>query len=107
MQANVAHQEQRRQDRILLVLAVALVASQAFSEFLTRNALGVATLWPSNALLAGGLLVLSPPRRAILAIIAVIGHVAIDLLVGDDFGRAAVYTVVDVGEALLVWWVTR
>ena len=40
MQANVAHQEQRRQDRILIVLAVALVASQAFSDILTRNALG-------------------------------------------------------------------
>lgn len=107
MQANVAHQEQRRQDRILFVLAVALVASQAFSDFLTRNALGVPTLWPSNALLAGGLLVLNPRRRLILTIIAVIGHVAIDLLVGDGPGRAALYTVVDIGEALLVWWVTR
>jgi signal transduction histidine kinase len=107
MQANVAHQEQRRQDRILFVLAVALVASQAFSDFLTRNALGVPTLWPSNALLAGGLLVLNPRRRVILTIIAVIGHVAIDLLVGDGPGRAALYTLVDIGEALLVWWVTR
>ncbi|KQY31095.1 histidine kinase [Caulobacter sp. Root1455] len=107
MQANVAHQEQRRQDRVLLVLAVALLASQAFSDFLTRNALGVATLWPSNALLAGGLLVLSPRRGAILTIVAVIGHMAIDLLVGDGVGRAALYTLVDVGEALLVWRVTR
>jgi signal transduction histidine kinase len=107
MQANVAHQEQRRQDRILFVLAVALVASQAFSDFLTRNALGVPTLWPSNALLAGGLLVLNPRRRIILTIVAVISHVAIDLLVGDGPGRAALYTVVDIGEALLVWWVTR
>jgi signal transduction histidine kinase len=107
MQANVAHQEQRRQDRILFVLAVALVASQAFSDFLTRNALGIATLWPTNALLAGGLLVLNPRRRIILTIVAVISHVAIDLLVGDGVGRTLLYTLVDIGEALLVWWVTR
>ncbi len=107
MQANLAHQDQRRQDRILLVLAVALVASQAFSDVLTRNALGVATLWPSNALLAGGLLVLNPPRRAILTIIAVIGHLTVDLLVGDGVGRALLYTLVDIGEAVLVWRVTK
>ena len=107
MQANVAHQEQRRQDSLLFVLAVALVVSQAFSDFLTRNALGIATLWPSNALLAAGLLVLSPPRRIILAVVAVLGHVAIDLMVGDSPDRALLYTVVDIGEAFLVWGVTK
>ncbi|HWU13470.1 MAG TPA: ATP-binding protein, partial [Caulobacter sp.] len=107
MQANVAHQEQRRQDRILFVLAMALLASQAFSDFLTRNALGIATLWPTNALLAGGLLVLPPRRRAVLTIIAVVSHLAIDLMVGDSLGRAILYTLVDVGEALLVWWVVK
>jgi len=107
MQANVAHQEQRRQDRILFVLAVALLASQAFSDFLTRNALGVATLWPTNALLAGGLLVLNPRRRTLLTVIAVVGHMIIDLLVGDGIGRSILSTVVNVGEALLVWRVTR
>ncbi|WP_165185619.1 hybrid sensor histidine kinase/response regulator [Caulobacter soli] len=107
MLANVAHQEQRRQDRILIVLAVALVASQAFSDFLTRNTLGIATLWPTNALLAGGLLVLNPRRRLTLLIIAVASHLGIDLLVGDGLVRALLYTLIDVGEALLVWWVTR
>ncbi|GGL08486.1 ATP-binding protein [Caulobacter rhizosphaerae] len=107
MQANVAHQEQRRQDRILLVLAVALLASQAFSDFLTRNALGIATLWPTNALLAGGLLVLNPRRRVVLIVIAAVSHLAIDLMVGDSLGHAILYTLVDVGEALLVWWVVR
>jgi signal transduction histidine kinase len=107
MQANVAHQEQRRQDRVLLVLAVALVASQAFSDILTRNALGIATLWPTNALLAGGLLVLNTRRRVILTVIAMVSHLAIDLLVGDGMGRAVFYTFVDASEALLVWWVTR
>lgn len=107
MQANVAHQEQRRQDRLLFVLAASLVASQAFSDFLTRNADGIATLWPSNALLAAGLLVLDRPRRIVLTLVAVLAHVAIDLMVGDSLGRAALYTVVDIGEAFLVWAVTR
>jgi len=107
MQANVAHQERRRQDTLLFALAVALVASQAFSDFLTRNALGIATLWPCNALLAAGLLVLSPSRRAILTIVAVVSHLTIDLAVGDNFGRALLYSLVDVGEGLLVWGVTK
>ena len=107
MQANVAHQEQRRQDTLLFALAVALVASQAFSDFLTRNALGIATLWPSNALLAAGLLVLSPRRRVILTVVAVVFHLLIDLAVGDGPDRAALYTLVDVGEAYLVWAVTK
>jgi signal transduction histidine kinase len=107
MLANLAHQEQRRQDGILLVLAVALVASQVFSDVLTRNALGIATLWPSNALLAGGLLVLNTRRRIILATVAVISHFGIDLLVGDGPGRALLYTLIDLGEAVLVWRVTR
>jgi signal transduction histidine kinase/CheY-like chemotaxis protein len=107
MQANVAHQEQRRQDRLLIVLAVSLVASQAFSDFLTRNAEGIATLWPSNALLAAGLLVLDRPRRIALTFVAVLTHVTIDLLVGDSLGRVVLYTTLDIGEAFLVWGVTR
>ncbi len=50
---------------------------------------------------------LNPRRRAILTIIALVGHLTIDLLVGDGLGRALIYTVVDLGEALLVWRVTR
>jgi signal transduction histidine kinase len=107
MQVNVAHLERRRQDTLLVVLAVALVASQAFSDFLTRNTLGIATLWPSNALLAAGLLVLSRPRRSILTVVALIAHLAIALILRDGWGRAVLYTVVDIGEAFLVWGVTR
>jgi signal transduction histidine kinase len=106
MQANVAHQEKRRQDTLLFVLALALVVSQAFSDFLTRNALGIATLWPSNALLAAGLLVLARPRRIALTVIAVLAHLTIGLSAGDGPDRALLYTVVDIGEAFLVWMVT-
>ncbi|MGR4864599.1 ATP-binding protein [Caulobacter sp. LARHSG274] len=107
MQANVAHQEQRRQDGLLLLLAVSLAASQTFSDFLTRDPQGIATLWPSNALLAAGLLVLDRRRQVALTLVAVLIHLAIDLLVGDSPDRAALYTVVDIGEAFLVWAVVR
>ncbi|MBC7667019.1 MAG: MASE1 domain-containing protein [Gemmatimonadaceae bacterium] len=107
MQASAAHQEQRRQDSLLALLAVSLVASQAFSDFLTRDALGIAALWPSNALLTAGFLVLSRPRRLILAAIALVAHLVIDLLVGDSVGHAVIYTVVDLGEAVLAWVVIR
>ena len=107
MQASVAHQEQRRQDSLLALLALSLVASQAFSDFLTRDALGIAALWPSNALLTAGLLVLNRPRRLILAAIALVAHLIIDLLVGDSLGRAVIYTVVDLGEAALAWTVIK
>ncbi|CAN5535455.1 MASE1 domain-containing protein [soil metagenome] len=107
MQASVAQQEQRRQDTLLALLAVSLVASQAFSDFLTRDALHIAALWPSNALLTAGLLVLNRPRRIMLAAIALVAHLTIDLLVGDNLGRAVIYTVVDVSEALLAWTVVQ
>lgn len=107
MQANVAHQEQRRQDGLLLLLAVSLAASQAFSDFLTRDPQGIATLWPSNALLAAGLLVLDRRRRVALTLVAVLVHLTIDLMVGDSPDRAALYTIVDIGEAFLVWVVVR
>jgi integral membrane sensor domain MASE1 len=87
-------------------LAVAVVASQAFSDFLTRNALGIATLWPSNALLAGGLLVLNPRRRIILTV-AMVFTWSSTCWSATTWAAPLLYTCVDVGEALLVWWVTK
>ena len=107
MQANVAHQEQRRQEALLALLALSLVASLAFSSVLTRDTMGIAAFWPSNALLTAGLLVLDRPRALILAAIAPVAHLLIDVLTGDSFGRAIIYTAVDLGEALLAWLVVR
>jgi signal transduction histidine kinase len=107
MQANVAHQEQRRQDTLLFVLSLSLVASQAFSDFLTRDVQGIAALWPSNALLTAGLLVLNRPRQILLAVVAVIAHLVIDLRVGDSPARAVIYTSVDMAGAFLAWYVVR
>jgi len=107
MQASVAHQEQRRQDTLLFVLSVTLVASLAFSEILTRNAEGIPTLWPSNALLAAGLLLLDGKRRIVLAIVAIGAHLSVDMLVGDSLAAAVVHTVIDTAESVAVWYVIR
>jgi len=107
MQASVAHQEQRRQDTLLFVLSLTLVASLAFSDVLTRNAEGIPTLWPSNALLAAGLLLLDGKRRIVLAIVAILAHLGIDMLVGDSLAAAVVHTGIDTAESVAVWYVIR
>jgi len=107
MRHQLAQQEQRRQNTLLLSLAVAVVASLAFSDFLTRTELGVASFWPANGLLAVGLMALNPPRRIALTSVMVVFHLIIDLLVGDSFGKALLYTSVDVLEAYAVWAVAR
>ena len=66
MRHQLAQQEQRRQNTLLLSLAVAVVASLAFSDFLTRTDLGVASFWPANGLLVVGLMALNAPRRIAL-----------------------------------------
>jgi signal transduction histidine kinase/CheY-like chemotaxis protein len=107
MRQQLAQHEQRRQNTLLLSLAVAVVASLAFSDFLTRTPLGIATFWPANALLTVGLMVLNPPRRIALVGVTIVFHVVIDLLVGDGVGRALLYTSVDVLEAFAVWIVAK
>jgi signal transduction histidine kinase/CheY-like chemotaxis protein len=107
MRQQLAQHEQRRQNTLLLSLAVAVVASLAFSDFLTRTPLGIATFWPANALLTVGLMVLNPPRRIALVGVTIVFHVVIDLLVGDGVGKALLYTSVDVLEAFAVWIVAK
>jgi len=87
----------------MVVLATALLATQAFSDMLTRNADGVPTLWPFGALLAVGLIVLTPGRRIALTVIALVGHLAIGLTIGDSLPRALVLAAIDILEAFAAW----
>jgi signal transduction histidine kinase/CheY-like chemotaxis protein len=107
MRHQLAQQEQRRQNTLLLSLAEAVVASLAFSDFLTRTNLGVAAFWPANGLLVVGLMALNPPRRIALTSVMIVFHLIIDLLVGDSLGKAVLFTSVDVLEAYAVWAVAR
>ncbi|ADG09571.1 histidine kinase [Caulobacter segnis] len=105
MPQGLAQHERRRQAALLQGLSVALVGGLFFSEFLTRTILGVAAFWPANALLAAGLVALTPKRRLALASVFVAFHVAADLLVGDSVPRALLYAAIDTLEALALWWV--
>jgi signal transduction histidine kinase/ActR/RegA family two-component response regulator len=107
MPHRLAAQERRRQAALLLSLSAAVVVSLAFSEYLTRTALGVAAFWPANALLAAGLITLTGSRGLSLSIVFVVFHLAVDLLVGDSPLRALLYTAVDTGEALAIWGICQ
>jgi len=107
MPHRLAAQERRRQAALLLSLSTAVVVSLAFSEYLTRTALGVAAFWPANALLAAGLITLTGSRGLSLSIVFVVFHLAVDLLVGDSPPRALLYTAVDTGEALAIWGICQ
>ncbi|WP_454714641.1 MASE1 domain-containing protein [Caulobacter segnis] len=103
MPHRLAAQERRRQAALLLALSVATVVSLAFSEYLTRTALGVAAFWPANALLAAGLLTLTGSRGLSLSVVFVVFHLIIGLLVGDTLVRALLYVAIDTGEAVAIW----
>ncbi|HJV40683.1 hybrid sensor histidine kinase/response regulator [Caulobacter sp.] len=104
MPHGLALHERRRQTALLQGLSLAIVASLFFSEFLTRTLLGVAAFWPANALLAAGLIALTPRRRITLGGVFVTFHLAASLLVGDGLPRALLCTASDTLEALAVWW---
>lgn len=104
MPQRLAQHERKRQAALLQGLSVALIGGLFFSEFLTRTQVGVAAFWPANALLAAGLVVLTPRRRLTLGGVFVIAHIAASLLSGDGLAQALLYVIVDTLEALAVWW---
>ncbi len=104
MPHGLAQHERKRQMALLQGLSAALLGGLFFSELLTRTVLGVAAFWPANALLAAGLVVLTPGRRLTLGAVFVIFHMVADLVAGDSVPEALLYTAVDTLEALAVWW---
>ncbi|PXA75059.1 histidine kinase [Caulobacter sp. D4A] len=99
MTRSAALQETGRQTTLLVTLAAAFVATQLFSDALTRGPYGIAALWPCTALLAVGLMALGPPRRLILTVVVGAAHVAICLALGDTPERALIFTAVNLAEA--------
>ena len=107
MPHRLALHERQRQTALLLVLSVVIVASQIFSECLTRTNVGVAAFWPATSLLAAGLLTLNGSRRLVLSAVFVASHLAVDLLTDDLLAQALLYTTLDTAQALVVWGVCR
>ncbi|MDR6623711.1 MASE1 domain-containing protein [Caulobacter segnis] len=104
MPHGLAQHEGKRQAALLQGLSVALLCGFFFSEQLTRTPLGVAAFWPSNALLAAGLVALTPRLRLTLVAVFVIFHIASNLLARDGVVESLLYTAIDTLEALAVWW---
>jgi signal transduction histidine kinase/CheY-like chemotaxis protein len=102
-----AQREQHRQTSLLLILAVAILASLAFSDLLTRTALGIATFWPATALLVVGLMVLERHLATGLAVMAFCAQIAFGLLLGDTASKAVAYAGLDTGLAYAIWIMTR
>ncbi len=107
MRYQLTRQEQQRQNTLLLTLAVVLVASPFFSNFLTRTPLGVASFWPANGLLAVGMMALNAPRRLTLTLLALTSQMLASILVGDRLPVAALFMAVNTLEAYAVWAVAR
>jgi len=99
--ADAADRDNRRQNRMLAGLALAYVVLFLFSDLLTRDAKGMPALWPVNALVAAGLLRLSPKRQAILWSVSIATIIVTHRLAGDAWSLVAIYAVTDCFEALL------
>jgi len=104
--AHAADQDDGRQNQMLVGLALAYVAFFFFSDHLTRDAQGMPALWPVNALVAAGLLRLSPGRQAILWAISVVTIVVSHRLAGDPWSLVAIYGLTDCAEVLLISIIT-
>ena len=99
--ADATDRDNGRQNRMLAGLALAYVALFLFSDLLTRDAKGMPALWPVNALVAAGLLRLSPKRQAILWAVSTLTIIVTHRLAGDPWSLVAIYAVTDCVEVLL------
>ncbi|MDB5455626.1 MAG: histidine kinase, partial [Caulobacter sp.] len=102
MAARKAWTDPHRQTVLLVGLAVLYLAGVAFGDLAARAASGMVTFWPCNALLAAGLLHLTPKRRLTLLAVAAVGHLAGDRAAGDPWLLAGLHTALDLTESGLV-----
>ncbi|WP_454714643.1 ATP-binding protein [Caulobacter segnis] len=100
--AHVADRDDSRQNRVLLGLILAYVALFIFSDHMTRDGNGMPSLWPVNALVAAGLLRLSPGRQAILLIASLVTIAVNHRLAGDHWALVGIYGAVDTVETLMM-----
>ncbi|TXH20080.1 MAG: histidine kinase, partial [Gammaproteobacteria bacterium] len=98
--AHVADQDDSRQNRVLVGLILAYVALFIFSDHMTRDGNGMPSLWPVNALVAAGLLRLTPGRQAILWGVSLVNIVINHRLAGDPWPLVGIYGTIDTVETL-------
>ncbi len=71
---------------------------------LTRVADGVATIWPANAFLAAGFLLLRRNWALACAAACVAANIVVNLIGGDSPGLAIAFSAINLGEAAGVAW---
>ena len=93
---------ERRQWRVLALLIAAFTALLLFSLFLAGAKTGIATVWPSNAVLVAGVMTL--PRRQWTWLLAIAGaiHLAILLMIGDPPLFSVTVSVLDTVQAAVI-----
>lgn len=93
------------------ILAFSLITffavSVAAAVMMTRQADGVAIIWPANAFLAAGLLLLPRKWALICAAGCVSANFAVYMFMGDPVARAAPICAINLGEAWLAAWLTQ
>ena len=99
--AHVADRDDGRQNLMLASLVVVYVALFVFSDHMTRDGQGMPALWPVNALIAAGLLRLSPRRQVILWGCSLVTIIVNHHLAGDPWPLVGIYAATDCAEALL------
>ena len=99
--------DDRRQNGLLVGLTLAYIVCFLFSDQLTRDASGMPTFWPVNAIAAVGVLYLNRSRQVVFWAIVVVLRIASHRLAGDPWPLVAIYTLVDYAEVLLLALITR
>ena len=99
--------DNRRQTWLLVGLCATYVVSFLFSDLLTRGANGMPALWPMNAIVAAGLLHLTPGRRAVLWAVCLVTGLTIHRLAGDPWALIAIYTGCDAVETIIAARIAR
>ncbi|MBO9544928.1 ATP-binding protein [Caulobacter sp.] len=102
MKAGKRFEDEARQTRLLVILAIAYAAVIGYCDMLTRGPSGMASLWPCNGLLAAGLLLLTPGRRLVLLVLSIASHLLLDRLSGTPLHLTALFTSLDTTEAVLI-----
>ncbi|MEI7931581.1 MAG: ATP-binding protein [Alphaproteobacteria bacterium] len=97
----------RHQALAALVFAALFAVSVGFAVTETRMADGIAAIWPANAFLAAGFMLLRRNWALACAAGCLASNVAFNMAGGDSFPLALTLSLLNLGEAAAVAWLAR
>src|SRR5262245_19467180 len=89
---------------LTIAMGAAYFVAAQFSLALLAKPDGLAVFWPGSGLAAGTLIAIGSGARLPVAIGVALASVAASLLSGQNLAAAAVFSLCNAGEALLVAW---